>query len=240
MQIARTVAIVLLPVAIWSGTASSTDPGRAPLEPPQAHPRGHHQSARRIPETTVTASIIDEQMVAALTPKERSLLQWASDRFALVGLELPDVDVSFHDDARPCNGHEGIFHGDGVRPRLQVCVPDRGTSASDLWRQRTLIHELAHAWEHVNLDDADRSELLEVLDADRWFSNDLTWDERGGERFAETIVWGLYDQLRRPVLIDGSCQELHADFQYITGHTAPGPLAEVCTPRSSHQSVNPW
>ena len=155
-------------------------------------------------------------------------MAWATERFALVGLELPEVQVSFHDDTEPCNRNEGLYHGDHGVHRAQICVPDHGTFASDLHRRRTLIHELAHAWEHANLDDEARERLLTILDAEAWFTSDLSWEERGGERFAETIVWGLLDQIRRPTLIDAHCAELHADFQFITGYSALGPIELVC------------
>jgi len=45
----------------------------------------------------------------------------------------------------------------------------------------------------------------------------------------ETIVWGLYDQLRRPTLVDTACAKVHADFREITGHLAPGPTSGACS-----------
>jgi hypothetical protein len=179
-------------------------------------------------ETVPEAPRVTESLNAA----EQDLVAWAQTRFALVGLELPEVDISFHDDAASCEYADGIFHGDGVRPRVLICVPDHGSFASELWRRRTLVHELPHAWEFANLDDEDRSHLLTVVDAEHWLSNDVPWEQRGAERFAETIAWGLYGQLRRPTLIDVPCRELHADFLAITGFTTPGPVEQVCSPPS--------
>ena len=188
------------------------------------------QEAEGNPTPTVAAAPVRRgpQAPTTLTQTERQLVAWATERFALVGLDLPDVEVSFHDDLESCNWNEGIYRSDGGVHRVQVCIPDHGTFASDLHRSRTLIHELAHAWEQAVLDDADRQRLLSVLDAQAWVTSDLAWEDRGAERFAETIVWGLYDQLRRPTLITTSCAELHADFQFITGHPAPGPVKSVC------------
>jgi hypothetical protein len=179
-------------------------------------------------QTVAAASIGGPWVSAKLTPAERQLVAWARERFALVGLDLPDVEVSFHDDAEVCDWNEGIYYLEGGVHRAQICIPDHGTFASDLHRSRTVIHELAHAWQRAILDDEDRQRLLLVLDAEAWSTSDLAWEDRGSERFAETIVWGLYDQLRRPTLIDASCAELHADFLFITGHPAPGPVEPVC------------
>lgn len=175
---------------------------------------------------------------APLTAAEEDLVSWAVDRFALVGLHLPHVDITFHDDTGPCGGNEGRFRGSGEQREIAVCVPDRKTFASHLQRQRTVVHELAHAWEHAHFDAGDRTALLAVLDAASWYAPEDEWDKRGVERFAETIVWGLYDQPRRHVLIDVPCRELHADFQAITGVSAPGPLEPVCHLASPPSSPN--
>jgi hypothetical protein len=164
-----------------------------------------------------------------LTSAERELVATVSAQFALVGLEIPDVEITFHEDAEPCRGAEGRFTASGGRRHVAVCVADRGTFASDLHRRRTLTHEFAHAWDHANLDDDRRSGLLAILGATNWNDPSDAWDERGIERFAETLTWGLYDQRRRPVLIDVPCRELHADFVAITNHDATGPLYSVCT-----------
>ena len=214
MQIIRTVHIALIATLVLG-----------PSQPAAHLVSEAGSSSTRI---DVGASIGETSVSATLTPAERQLVESATQRFALVGLDLPDVEVSFHDDIEACGWNEGIYHGNGGVHQVQVCVRDRGTFASDLNRSRTLIHELAHAWEQASLDDTDRHQLLSVLDAEAWVTSDLAWEDRGAERFAETIVWGLYDQLRRPILISGSCAELHADFQLITGYSAPGPLEPVC------------
>jgi hypothetical protein len=237
MRIARIAAVaVLAPIVLGAGPGSSAAADQASVEV------SHVSSAWLVgssgPDEGTASSSPDEPIGAALAPAERVLVQSVIDGFTLVGLELPDVDVHFYDDKGPCDGHEGIFRGDHVTPRLHICVADRGTAASDLWRRRTLIHEFAHAWDHANLQDKDRSGLLAMLEAERWFSNESAWADRGGERFAETIVWGLYDQLRRPVKIDVSCRELNADFQHITGQAPLGPVREGCMWATSKQSID--
>ncbi len=163
-----------------------------------------------------------------LSPSEREMVGWARNRFALVGLELPPVQVAFHDDTKPCDGNNGLYRKSGSGAEVRICIPDVPTAAFDLLRRRTLVHELAHAWEQASLDDTQRRRLLPILDAESWYAPGSDWDRRGAERFAETIVWGLYDQLRRPTLIDVPCAEIHADFAAITGFGALGPLEVVC------------
>lgn len=170
----------------------------------------------------------DAPAAGPLSPSERQLTTWAEGRFAAVGLDLPPVDVSFHEDSGPCGGHEGIYRHVGGRHLVLVCITDRGSAASDLLRRRTLLHELAHAWERANLDDPGREALLVLLEADEWLPAGAPWEERGAERFAETIVWGLYDQPRRPVLIDVACSTLATRFEAITGHHPLGTVEGHC------------
>lgn len=231
MHIARTIFVAIgTSLLLWSGAAlvvaNNGSPAPIPLQTP---PLSVTQLAIEPAISVLMVSTPEPHVPLELADAERDLVEWAHARFELVDLDLPPVDISFHENTEPCDGSDGIYRNEGDRPRVRVCIPDRGTFASDLERQRTLVHELAHAWEQANLDDASRQGLLETLDADGWYAPDSAWDERGAERFAETIVWGLYDQLRRPTLIDVPCRELHADFRTITGHTAPGPLERVCT-----------
>ena len=205
---------------------------------PRAHSSASasiHSSSPGIPQDNAVrhrAATRSVELIAeaetTLSPTEQELLEWAIQRFAAIGWTLPEVEISFSDETRRCNYHQGIMRRHHGRRHVVICVPDHGTAASKLWRQRTLIHELAHAWDFANLDDNDRSHLLGVLGTEHWLSRDQPWEERGAERFAETITWGLYDQLRRPVLIDVSCHELHVDFKSITGTAALGPIERVC------------
>ena len=230
MHIARTALVTLgTSLLLWTGVTPFQPAGGSKPSPPlQAPPLAVPQLAVE-PATASPTLPTDEPPVSVeLTPDEANLVRWATDRFALVGLDLPAVEMSFHGEREPCEGNQGIYQDDG-RARVLVCIPDYGTFASNLLRQRTLVHELAHAWEQANLDDAERQALLEILDADDWYGPEATWEERGAERFAETIVWGLYDQVRRPTLIDTACAEVHADFREITGHLAPGPTNGGCS-----------
>lgn len=201
-----------------AATAPSAGPDHAsPAPPPRVLPRPDSPA----PHHVATAG-------GALTPAEAALVDWAIGRFDEIGFELPVVRVSFYEDTAPCGGHDGRFVQAGGIAEISICVPDLGTAAFDLLRRRTLLHELAHAWDVANLDDADRDELLGIVAAASWAAPTSDPDQRGVERFAETLVWGLYDQLRRPVDIDVPCAELHADFVHITGSPALEPIEACC------------
>lgn len=164
-------------------------------------------------------------------------MRWVAGRFSLVGLQVPDVEIVFHPSSEECGWHDGRYRSDGTTRRIDVCVPDHGTFASDLSRRRTLVHELAHAWDDVNFDDDDRSALLPVLGAEEWYGPEDDWAARGIERFAEAIVWGLYDQRRRPTKVDVPCSDLHRVFVEVTGHEPLGPIEPICEPTRGAEGV---
>mgnify|MGYP001822216399 CR=1 FL=1 len=227
----RSLLVVAVLVLVGGLAVGSSLPQTNGAEHPTSG--GSLQRAEGLPSEARPASdaelIVDASFEQPpLTRDEEDLVEVVTNRFTRVGLDLPQIAVSFHDDAADCKWAHGIYYGEDGRHRVGVCVPDHGTFASNLQRQRTLTHEFAHAWEQAHLTAADRDRLLSVLDTDDWYAPEADWADRGAERFAETIVWGLYDQIRRPVLIGANCRELHADFRHITGRAPIGPIANAC------------
>ena len=161
---------------------------------------------------------------------EQDAIDWAVSRFEMIGLELPEAEINFYPTAESCHHSDGLYEQIDGRHVLSICVRDGNSHHQTMFRRRTIAHELAHAWEHENLDEQDREELMALLDTEVWYSADVAWKDRGGERLAETIVWGLFDQRNRPVLIDQPCHELHRDFIAITGQNALGPIENYCSP----------
>jgi hypothetical protein len=169
----------------------------------------------------------------ALTTVEREVLEWAFGRFEAAGLDLPDVTIQFTADDTECNGEQGIYRRRDGEHSVTVCVPDQQGAAIEHRRRRTLLHELAHAWDHANLTDDDRNRILPILGSVDWYATDISWEHRGVERLAETLVWGLLDQTRRPLKIDASCNETHENFRSITGKHPLGPIEDSCIPQAS-------
>jgi hypothetical protein len=56
-----------------------------------------------------------------------------------------------------------------------------------------MLHELAHIWLESRLDAADRGWYLEPTGLSTWLGAEVIWSERGGERAAEVLMWGLLD-----------------------------------------------
>ena len=55
--------------------------------------------------------------------------------------------------------------------------------------QWTLLHELGHAWESVAIDNAMRTQILELQGLESWRHE--TWEKAGAEHLASIIAWAL-------------------------------------------------
>lgn len=201
--------------------------GQAPrTEPPAAHAAS--QSNARTDEQLLT----DHQFAVtatALTDEQQGLVDWAEERFALAGLELPELAIRFDPSGERCGTADGLYEqtSDGERI-VTICIREGDTFATDLQRRRTLLHEFAHAWDFANLSDDDRDALGDMLGIERWNDDDAAWDDRGVERFAETFVYALLDQPRRALKVDLECTELVTAFRAATEAEPLGPGVPYC------------
>lgn len=121
--------------------------------------------------------------VMGASESDHAAIGWAIDRFQRGGLDLQPVVIEIHTAPADCNGHDGLFRSSETPPTVVVCNRSR----------YIVLHELAHAWEHHNLTDDTRQELMELMGVTAWSDHDVAWKERGVEVVAEIITWGLYD-----------------------------------------------
>jgi hypothetical protein len=131
---------------------------------------------------------VDPSSTARLTDEQRSLVTFATGRFEAQGLALPEVRFVFHDNLFPCDGHKGLYFESSrtiVTSRtIVMCSMD----------ERTMLHELAHAWASRNLTDGDLVAFVEQRGLDSWNDHDDPWERRGTEHVAETLAWALHDE----------------------------------------------
>ncbi len=158
----------------------------------------------------------------ALDPADAAVIEWAQARFAAAGMELPDVDIVVLDDLRDCGGHVGRYYPG--RNVLELCRVDNAS----------VLHELAHAWTDLNLDDAARRAFVEHRTVGGWNDRGDSWEIRATEQAAEIIVWALMDRAttvrwveagiagRRLLSIpDSGPDRLVAGFELLTGLEVP-------------------
>ena len=141
-------------------------------------------------------------------PEFAAVIESAIDRFDGVGLTLPDLRIYYHSDPSGCPGACALFNLDGSGTRVDLCTQVT----------YTLLHELAHAWEHHTMSDATRQAYLEHTGLPTWADPDVDWDDRGIESAATTIAWGL---LETPITNPAAFVDELSRFELLTGIASP-------------------
>jgi hypothetical protein len=173
------------------------------------------------PAAATSSDTRDEQLVD-LAPADAAAIEWARGRFAAAALELPDIDIVVFDDLLDCGGHVGMYHPS--RNLLELCRLDK----------ESVLHELAHAWADLSLDDARRQTFVEHRGVGDWNEGEDAWKLRATEHAAEIIVWALMDrdttvkwvtdgvaEWRLLTIPDSSPERLAAGFELLTGRPVP-------------------
>jgi hypothetical protein len=169
-----------------------------------------------------TQETVDRPQITLLgdpDPEEREMVEWALDRFELAGLQLPDLQVEFK--TAGCRSR-GLYNRN--TQTIHICDS----------RKMTLLHELAHAWDHFATFDRDG--FLALRELEFYFGPPGTAPaEQGVEHIAEIVAWGLMDdntavpgpaypsqpvaeyEPRLPSLPNSGLGELHEAFLYLVG-----------------------
>ena len=146
-----------------------------------------------ITQRSQPATATPEPVVIKIVPataQQAQHAEWALARFEAAGLELPPLTIVFHDDYQSCGMREGVLRIVGENVTIHECQNDPSRS------QRSLLHELAHTWDHVagSIDTDTRTDFLRLRDLQSWDDDELPWNQRGEEQAAEIIAWGLMHQ----------------------------------------------
>lgn len=221
-QTVRTTILVLalttLSFLVGASTVSSTPESAVATQRSDGGVR-----IERVPDRPIS------QAWGSPSADEQALVDWAVDRFAQAGLDLPELAVSFDPTRKGCDNAEGLYRSEpGTMPVVVVCAPDADTFAAKLRARRTLLHEFAHAWDLAYLSDRDREELALILGVGSWYAEDAAWDQRGAERLAEAFVYALLDQPRRVLKVSLDCSALIRAFHTATGADPLGPGLPPC------------
>lgn len=168
--------------------------------------------------------------VTELTPAQSTLMTTSLERFTQAGLEAPvHVVPSFHKSMDACNGNLGLSTIEDGVARVRVCWSHENPGVELRLQEQALVHELAHAWAKVSLDDARRDAFVEFTESSSWDLAAHGWNDRGTERSADLITWALLDPAVLFVDFDnGECHTWAPAFELLTGVDAPGPLTGAC------------
>jgi hypothetical protein len=199
----------------------------------------HLREPPRLDEVTARLRVDGQTVtIRGSTPALDGLVRWALERFPLAGLPPPQVtSVTFATATGSCEGVSGTItpspgaEGSDVLLCLseqQACVGDACEHYAFAGRV-TALHEFGHAWDASWLTPRTRHRYLEETGSSAWFDGDLAWSERGGERAAEVLMWGLLDREVPLVRLDRPpCEQLQHEFRLLTG---VDPISTTCTDR---------
>ncbi|HSB86412.1 MAG TPA: hypothetical protein VLD86_08890 [Ilumatobacteraceae bacterium] len=156
---------------------------------------------------------------------QRQLVFHALELFEEAGLPLPAITLRRHDDTSACHEAEGWHSVVGENSIIDLC-----TSGSEEWEQRTIIHELAHAWSFHYLSSSRRDTFQRVRGWSAWLDyTRAEWEDNGAEQAAEIVVWALSDQAVPLLKIaDQGCSELRAGYLALTGREPLNGLTDLC------------
>ena len=170
----------------------------------------------RVGDTGAAATVSLEPTISIEggTPTTRTRALLAIGRYVSNGYELPDLVLRFHDDMNGCEGHRGLFHLTDGKPVIDLCFDEEFLA----------LHELGHAWEYFNLDDADRLVFQQSIGAPTWNSPDVPHKFRAVEIAAETMAYGLLSAPATPGL---NWNRRSARFEALTGGPPPRQTSEV-------------
>jgi len=134
----------------------------------------------------------------------------AVDRYNTTGFTLGALRFYAHPTDDKCRGNRALFGQDGELDRIDLCS---GRTSS------TVLHELAHAWEHNNMSDNTRQAFLDHTGL-VWYDPDVNWRNRGNERVANIIAWGLRETPLTATEIRNYSELLYR-FELLTGVPSP-------------------
>ena len=166
------------------------------------------------PATTTTPAANPAIEIVGMTHAEETATLRSVALFAEAGLTLPPVVIRRHHDTAGCNDHDGLHRVDAQRSVIDVCTDDGGDG-----EQRTIIHELGHAWSFHAMTPEDKEAFRAARGWQFWLDYDHAgWADNGAEQAAEIVVWALSEQ---PVEVRlqhrTSCTELHTGYVALTG-----------------------
>lgn len=154
--------------------------------------------------------------------QDAAAYEWTQDLFATAGFEAPVATIEFFASDEACGGARGRTWFDNTgTATIAICATHDNPEVETAWRQRTLLHELAHAWVDQNVSDERTAAFTELRGLNEWSSRSVKWEERATEHAAEIFMWGIQDgDSNIDFRIDNTaCDELAAGYELLTGET---------------------
>ncbi len=128
--------------------------------------------------------------------------------FTAAGLTLPQLKISFTSEVRNCRGRLGLFNPTPDVWTITIC--------SDL--AFVIVHEMAHAWIHDNVDERQRLIYTKWQGKASWANSSHDWNDRGMEDAAFVIQQNL---MIRPTPGSDEWQRRINAYEFLTGCVSP-------------------
>jgi hypothetical protein len=151
-------------------------------------------------------------VIGTATPQQLELARWGVERFEIVGLTPPSVEIGFHADPSGCAGHLGYAR----RAQVDVC-----TTLLNAMTRRALLHELSHVWLDQNLTTWLRTRFLDVRGLPSWNASEDPWRVRGCEQAAEIISWAIGERILSAQIPDNDRGQMAGAYVLLTGQPLP-------------------
>jgi hypothetical protein len=144
-------------------------------------------------------------------------------RFEAAGLTSPTINsVTFTLYSATCDDVQALFIPEERDVTFcfdegRVCSDDTCSELSTASRS-LVLHEFAHAWMDVTLDDTVRQQFTDHVGLEVWSDYAVPWDQRAIEHAADTIVWGLMDhEIAMWRIGNPTPDQLTTGFRILTG-----------------------
>ncbi|MGI9623438.1 MAG: hypothetical protein ACR2PK_11425 [Acidimicrobiales bacterium] len=182
-------------------------------------PTGFGSDSGDAPERSESAIVLIDA-----DPRWSETISWAHSRFSASGLTPPSAGIHVHSgtDQMECHGHAGYFSVGSAGPRVDLCVPFLESALGTELRRKLVLHELAHAWDHENLDEATRQAFMDQRGMEGWNRQADDHNVRGIEHAANTIAYILM-----PDSLPDNVQS--CGFTTLTGLPLPQNRIERCS-----------
>ena len=183
-----------------------------------------------LPDADATAAVAPSFTTTSKAPEavdpifageaDEDAYTWTQDLLSAAGFAYPAVIIEFHRNDEACGGVRGrtYFTNENLAT-IVVCATHTNPAVEETWRQRTLLHELAHAWVDQNVTEEELAAFTGMRGLTEWSSREVNWEHRATEHAAEIFMWGIQDgNYDIDFRIDGtSCGELSAGYELLTG-----------------------
>ena len=174
------------------------------------------------PRFTAPAKTVEAPQPIFAGEADRTAYTWAEEVFSAAGFGVPVAAAEFHRSEEACGGARGrAYLSDENLATIVVCASHTNPEVQATWRQRTLLHELAHVWVDQNVDDENLVAFTELRGLEEWSSREVKWEDRATEHAAEILMWGMqhgdYEVDYR--FENTSCDSMSAGYALLTGVT---------------------